>query len=51
MKARLPRAMPEEAVGTHRIGQNDGRKLRGGQPVKRQAIERRCERRRQVVGA
>lgn len=51
VKARLPLAMPEEAVGTHRIDQNDGRKLRGGQPVKRQAIKRRRERCRQAVGA
>lgn len=51
VKARLPLAMPEGAVGTHRIDQNDRRKLRGGQPIKRQAIEQRRERCRQAVGA
>lgn len=50
MKAHLPCATREGLFETYRISQNSWYKLRDGQPVKRQTLERLRERFQQVAG-
>ncbi len=50
MKAHLPCATCEGLFETYRISQNSWYKLRDGQPVKRQTLERLRERFQQVAG-
>lgn len=49
MKAHLPCATREGLFETYRISQNSWYKLRDGQPVKRQTLERLRERFQQVA--
>ncbi|NIJ39728.1 hypothetical protein FHR22_004483 [Sphingopyxis panaciterrae] len=51
MKAWLPCATREGLFETYRISQNSWYKLRDGQPVKRQTIERLRERYLEVIEA
>lgn len=50
MKAQLPCATREGLFETYRISQNSWYKLRDGQPVKRQTLERLRERFLEVAG-
>lgn len=50
MRAHLPCATREGLFETYRISQNSWYKLRDGQPVKRQTLERLRERFQQVAG-
>ena len=51
MRAHLPCATREGLFETYRISQNSWYKLRDGEPVKRQTLERLRERYREVTGA
>ncbi|ALH80940.1 hypothetical protein [Sphingopyxis macrogoltabida] len=51
MRASLPCATREGLFETYRISQNSWYKLRDGQPVKRQTLDRLRERYREVTGA